>query len=170
VELVIRTGYPDLSFLIDHQTSGLTPPDRNTLLQAKFEPLSGAARMDVVPGSGSFREFRGNIIVALNGDRSPFATSGYKLAAPVGYKVVRVDPDTQQVKEFVHNTRSLPSSMIGKPADALERPIDVKFGPDGAMYILDLGRMEVKGGHERIIGHTGKILRLVGAQQAQSQP
>ena len=28
----------------------------------------------------------------------------------------------------------------------LERPIDVKIGPDGYLYVLDFGRMEVRNG------------------------
>jgi hypothetical protein len=44
---------------------------------------------------------------------------------------------------------------------ALERPVDVKFGPDGSLYILDMGRMEVKNGKERIFAATGQVFRLV---------
>ena len=45
----------------------------------------------------------------------------------------------------------------------MERPIDVKFGPDGAMYVLDFGFMEMKKGREHVRGQTGKIYRLVGS-------
>ena len=35
--------------------------------------------------------FNGQVIVALSGDRAPFATSGRKLKGPTGYRIVRVD-------------------------------------------------------------------------------
>ncbi len=165
VEMIIKTGYPDLSFLIDHQTSGLLRPDRNTLLQAVFPPLSGAAKMDFVPPSGPFKEFHGNVIITLSGDRAPFATSGHKLISPVGYKLVRVDVDMRQIKDFVYNTRELPAHMLGRDVEAIERPIDVKFGPDGAMYILDLGQMEMKDGREKVVPGTGRVFKLVGVNE-----
>ena len=161
VQMVIKSGYPDVSGLIDQATSGLLRPDRNTLLQAALPSLSGAAKMDFVPGSGAFREYRGSAIIALSGDRAPFATSGQKLLSPVGYKVVRVDLDTRQSKDFVRNTEGVPASKLGKNVMALERPIDVKFGPDGSLYVLDFGQMEMRGGQEHVKAQSGKLFRLV---------
>jgi glucose/arabinose dehydrogenase len=163
VELVIKTGYPDIGFLVDHSASGLLRPDRNTLMQATFPPLSGAAKMEFVPDSGPFNDYRGSAIVALAGDRAPFATSGYKLTSPVGYKVVRVDVDNHQVKDFIRNTENVPASRQQKlEGDALERPIDVKFGPDGAMYVLDFGQLQLKkDGREKVAPRTGRIFKLV---------
>ena len=57
-----------------------------------------------------------------------------------GYKVVQVDVDNHQIRDFIYNTRHGPASRTGSHPDALERPFDVKFGPDGAMYVLDIGR------------------------------
>lgn len=169
VEMILRTGYPELGALIDHNASGLTPPDRNTLLRGVFLPLSGAAGMDVVPGRGDFRDFRGNLVVALSGDRAPFATSGRPLVAPVGHKVMRVDPDARQVRDFVFNASALPASrMKGKPL-ALERPIDVKFGPDGALYILDLGEVRFEAGQPQPIKRTGRVFRLAPIESPTTQ-
>ncbi len=33
-----------------------------------------------------------------------------------------------------------PASAQGAPGMGIERPFDVKFGPDGAMYIVDFGQ------------------------------
>ncbi len=159
-EMILKTGYPDLAFVVDQQTSGLLKPDRATLLQSSFPALSGAAKMDFVPGSGPFKEFRGNVIVALSGDMAPFATSGRKLTVPVGYKVMRVDVDSRQAKDFVFNTQRLPASMMDQDLMALERPADVKFGPDGSLYILDMGRVRVKNGKIHVQEGSGKIFRL----------
>jgi glucose/arabinose dehydrogenase len=43
----------------------------------------------------------------------------------------------------------------------LERPIDVKFGPDGALYILDYGQMYMKDGQEKVTPGTGRIWKVV---------
>ena len=48
----------------------------------------------------------------------------------------------------------------GYTDDALERPIDVKFGPDDRLYILDFGTLQVKTGKEHVQSGTGKILVL----------
>lgn len=163
-DMLIKTGYPELSSLIDHEASNLLRPDRSTLVRGVFRPLSGAAKMDFVRASGPFAEFRGNAIVALSGDQAPFATSDRKLLSPIGYKIVRVDVDNRQVRDFVHNTEDLPASKLHGHPEALERPIDIKFGPDGAMYILDLGVVNYKTGHPRIRPGTGRIFRLVSIQ------
>ena len=115
-------------------------------------------------------------MVALFGDRSPFATSGRPMVGPTGYRVVLVNIDARKVDDFIHNTRELPGSRLAsdpkKAGEALERPIDVKFGPDGAMYVLDFGQMEMKGGRMRVTPGTGRIFRMVGAdlEPATTQP
>jgi hypothetical protein len=164
-EMMIVSGYPELAPVINVDDSGLTSPAlaRDTLLRATFPSLSGAARMDIVPSDGPFRDYRGNAIIALDGDRAPWATSGAPLLGPVGYKVVRVDPDVNNgpADDFVRNTRGLPAHLLGHDAsNALERPVDVKFGPDGALYILDFGPMRVENGREKIPSAGGRIFRL----------
>jgi len=162
-ELLARGGYPELRPGIDMESSHLSDPSRNRdiLLQAAFPSLSGASRIDVVPSDGPFKEFRRNVIVALRGDRAPFATSGRPLADLPGYKVVRVDPATHQVRDFIRNTAGKPRSQAGGNISLLERPIDPKFGPDGSLYILDFGQMEMRGSEEHVIPGTGQIFRLV---------
>jgi glucose/arabinose dehydrogenase len=166
-----RSGYPDVSPLIDLSQSNppnrLLAPDTNRglLVTGTFPSLSGAAKMTIMPASGPFRQFQGSAIVALSGDRAPFATSGYPLARPVGYKLARVDLDKKQVSDFIVNTQRVPASKLGKGALALERPIDVKIGPDGAIYILDYGKMIMKNGQEHVIAGTGKIFKLMRIEE-----
>jgi glucose/arabinose dehydrogenase len=166
-ELISRYGYPDLGAVIDHARSGLDKlrADPETVNHAVFQPLSGAAKMDVVPPSGPFRDFHGSIIVAQFGDRAPFATSGRKLNTVPGRTVSRVDVDTRRAGDFVYNTQRIPASQTDGDTLALERPIDVKFGPDGAMYILDFGEMRMRGGKERVTTRTGRVYRLATAEE-----
>ncbi len=170
-DLVIRSGYPDIRFLIDHAASRLIPPTPGAFVFGTFKPLSGASKFDFAPSSGAFRKYRGDAIVALFGDRAPFATSGFPIKGPTGYKVVVVNIDSRKVEDLVRNTSDGPASKHSKDAtDALERPVDVKFGPDGAMYILDFGQMEMKNGSPSIKKGTGKIFRLTGIEPAPAKP
>jgi hypothetical protein len=173
IDMVLPSGYPEISPLLDQFASKLSSPTRyrSEILRAIFPSQSGAAKMDFAPTSGPFKNFADDAIIALSGDRAPFATGGRALVGPMGYKIVRVnsDPTRKQVNEFVRNTSGKPASLSGGEGAgkgsgsdwAMERPIDVKFGPDGALYILDLGRMTVVNGKEKIAGGTGRVYKLV---------
>lgn len=169
-ESIIKFGYPDLGEVIDHARSGLDKlrADPETVNRAIFPALSGAAKLDVVPPSGAFKDFHGSLIVAQFGDRAPFATSGEKLGVIPGRKVVRVDLDSRKTTDFVFNTAGRPASQLDRGTLALERPIDVKFGPDGAMYILDFGNMRMRGGTEKIKPKSGRIFRLSAVEETTS--
>jgi hypothetical protein len=174
-EMAIKYGYSDVSKLIDQNASnngeGLIEPRRNALLQGVFPSLSGASKLDFVPNTGPFREWRGSAIVALSGDRAPFATSGVKnFLGPVGFKVVRVDMVTRAVEDVVRNTKGGPASKLPLGQGLLERPWAVKFAPDGSLYILDLGQMDIKDGRERVKEGTGRIFILEAQQGATTKP
>lgn len=176
LKLLTKSGYDEISFLIDHSASndgeGLIPPARSTLLQATFPSLSGAARFDFIPPGGPLGEFRGNALVPLGGDHAPFATSGRKLQDPVGFKIVRVDLATREVFDFIRNARTGPASKITEGKGLLERPVAVKFAPDGSLYIVDFGRVEYaeKDGREKVRPMTGKVFRLRPMPPASTQP
>jgi glucose/arabinose dehydrogenase len=174
-EMIANTGYKRVLFVIDQQATNLDPknqsvqlqePNAATLLKGTFSPLSGAAKLDFVPNVGPFKQFRGKAIVALSGDRAPFATSGRPIIGRIGFKVTMVDIDTRQVSDFVSNTKVGPGSLIDpRNANLLERPVDVKFGPDGALYILDTGRLEMRDGRPHYDIASGQIFRLVPAAE-----
>ncbi|MBC8108255.1 MAG: hypothetical protein H7Z14_16835 [Anaerolineae bacterium] len=172
MDLVIKTGYPELAALLDHKESKLDPPDiiQKQLLYCIFESQSGAAKLDIVPGVGPFKNMRGDWIVALSGDRSPFATSGQKLIGPMGYKIERVDVDKKQRSEFIRNTSGKPASWTGRGGVALERPCDVKFAADGTLYILDMGEMRVENGKEKVKAGSGRLFKLVPEEAATTRP
>jgi glucose/arabinose dehydrogenase len=161
------TGYPEIAALIDEISSHLTTPDPSNMLKGTFPTQSGASKLALVPTSGPasdwFRAYRGGILVALRGDTADFSlgNGGLHLVGHPGYKVVRLDLSTREVSDFVYNTQGGPASSLGLWGQTLERPDDVKFGPDGALYILDYGHMTMKDGKEAVDANTGKIWRLV---------
>lgn len=164
IKLLVKSGYPEISFLLDQRASnspdGLMTPVRSTLLQTTFPSLSGAYNFDFVPPDSAFKEYEGNAIVPLFGDRSPFATSGHELNEPVGFKVVRVDTATREIENFVRNAKGGPASLLPAGEGLLERPVAVKFGKNGKLYILDFGVAEYKSGKEKVRRGTGCLYVL----------
>jgi glucose/arabinose dehydrogenase len=164
--MIRKTGYLELTFLLEHLPP-YDPPfgrdQRDSLVRGVFPSMSGAGKMTFLPDSdGPLGEYRRQLVLALAGDRAPFASSGKKLRGPVGYKVVRLDVERDAPpRDFIRNTAGVPRSMVpGHSSDLLERPIDVKVGPDGYLYVLDMGQMVMKGGKEHIVGNTGQVFRL----------
>ncbi|HEV2293291.1 MAG TPA: hypothetical protein VGR35_05510 [Tepidisphaeraceae bacterium] len=170
--------YQELTEVIDHEASG--PPGSRLmaplahLVNGVFEPLSGAAGVAFVPPEGPLARYSGQAIVALSGDRAPFATSGLKLRGPTGYRVVRLDmrkdPREREVIDFVRNTAGVPRSRqrLTYHHVALERPVAVTFDPaDGSMYLVDFGVLEMRKGREFVKPRTGRIFKL--APQATTQ-
>jgi glucose/arabinose dehydrogenase len=102
--------------------------------------------------------YSGEIFVAQFGDMSPKVG---KVLAPVGFKVVRVNPRNGVINDFAVNKgkKNGPASWIG--GRGLERPVSVKFSPDGmSLYIVDFGIMKVTDkGPEPQTG-TGVIWRV----------
>jgi glucose/arabinose dehydrogenase len=176
--MIRRTGYTDLGFLLDHEADSYfrSPAAvRDIVLRATFSTQSGAAKMTYVPDQTPLTEFRNQLLVALMGDRTPFANSNrYPMKIRPGYKVVSLDPrsDRRIVNDFIRNTAGLPRSMVngGKNQDMLERPIDVKFGPDGYLYVLDFGRLENRNGKPSTTRGTGQVFRLLPANVPSTGP
>jgi glucose/arabinose dehydrogenase len=169
LEMIFNTGYPDaVTFLIDHPVSFSKVanylPNPKEMLAGEFPSQSGAAGIKFVPGNApgnAFKQFHGSAVIALSGDRAPFATGGRPLKGPVGYKVVLLNPDRNQVSDFIRNTHEGPASAFGGTDHQLERPIDVAFSPaDGSLYVLDFGRMRIKNGQEDVTDGTGQVFRL----------
>lgn len=98
----------------------LPPPERPLL---EFPPHAAAVKFDVAPPGGPFA---GQLFVALFGDEAPMTAPPGPRA---GRSVARVDPSDWSLHPVV--------------SESLSRPIDVRFGPDGALYVLDFGAFEM---------------------------
>lgn len=127
----------EIHFLIDHKASGLKQPDKSLVL-GLHEVNSSPSKPDIAPDS--WGDYKDHLFVPEYGDfqwitnpmRDKFA--GNRIAA------IGTDGDGEQdVKPFIQNEKTGPASQQGKPGEGIERPYDVKFGPDGSMYIVDFG-------------------------------
>lgn len=82
--------------------------------------------------------FVGDAFVACTGDVAPITT---RSATPVGFKVLRVDMQLRRVVDFAVNKIEGPASKL--PHSGFERPSHCCFGPDGALYVVDWGQIEL---------------------------
>ena len=127
-----------LDFVIDHAASGLIPPDESLIL-GLHEWNSSPSLIDVAPAS--WGELAGQVFSAEWGDLAP-PTNPLR-DNPARFRITRTDPDTGLVVPFVRNLQPGPASTQGAAGQGIERPFDVKFGPDGAMYIVDYGIVRI---------------------------
>lgn len=101
--------------------------------------------------------YKGQAFVAEFGDMAPEAG---KVLEPVGFKIARVDLSRGVAEDFAVNRKGAgPASRLG--ARGLERPVSVRFSPDGnSLYVADFGQLTVdaKGSHAR--ERTGAIWRI----------
>jgi glucose/arabinose dehydrogenase len=156
--MVYVSGQPvgkTLAFVIDHEASGLDAPD-TSLVFGRHPWNSSPSGIDVAPAS--WGEWAGHVFVAEWGDLAP--STNLLRKEPVGVRIVRIDPVTEELHEFVGNPRPGPASKQGAKGRGLERPFDVAFGPDGAMYITDFGLVEVTPGGYIWTPETGRIWKV----------
>jgi glucose/arabinose dehydrogenase len=101
---------------------------------AEFTSHVAATKLDQAPD--------GRIVVAMFGDEVPMtAPSGER----VGRNLAVVDPADW--------------SATFLPTPGLHRPLDVRFGPDGALYLLDFGHFEPGRGSMKATPGSGSIVR-----------
>ncbi|GHO70453.1 hypothetical protein KSC_093450 [Ktedonobacter sp. SOSP1-52] len=121
-----------------------------------FEPHAGANGADFCHDAAF--GFAGDAFVALFGDLAPITTP--RLTNPAGFKVVRVEMQTQQIVDFAVNKIAGPASKL--PHEGFERPSHCQFGPDGALYVVDWGKIDIapeRGGVRMQMG-TGTLWRI----------
>lgn len=125
-------------FLINHQASGLTPPDKS--LVVGLHPInSSPSKLDVAPAS--WGDMAGRLFVAEWGDMAWFTNAAR--TEPVGNQITWINPASKEIQPFIQNIKPGPASEQGETGKGLERPFDLRFGPDGAMYIVDYGQMSI---------------------------
>ena len=100
----------------------------------------------------------GQAFVAQFGDIAPM--SGKSLA-PVGFKIVRVEVDTGIIHDFAVNDGKTNGPASWLDSGGLERPLNVRFSPDGsALYVVDFGVLTTRGGEFEPEQKTGVIWRI----------
>ncbi|HYC60369.1 MAG TPA: hypothetical protein VEK79_12470 [Thermoanaerobaculia bacterium] len=130
--------------------SNLTAPDRADVV-AVTEPHAAISGMAIAPD--------GAILIAEMGDFKPL-TAPDKTRA--GYQVERIDPRSGTIAPLLRNRGSgdaAPASTLDL-RNGFERPVDVRIGPDGLIYVLDFGAFVTSGGEPKAFPKTGKLFRV----------
>ena len=161
-------GWPDFTAGEPLTKSDYKPPGKpqpQFLLQHNETPPRPVANLGVHASANGLDFSRsasfghvGEAFVALFGDLAP-ATG--KVTNPVGFKVVRVNVNSAAIEDFAVNKgrKSGPASLVG--GGGLERPIGVKFTPDGsAMYVADFGVMTVTAKGPNPVRKTGVLWKI----------
>lgn len=144
-----------LSFVIDHTASGLTAPDKSLLIAAT-EPHAALSGIAVLSD--------GSIALAEMGDFRPDTDPDESVRA--GFQVERVDPRTGALTTYLRNRGDgdpEPSSTLDF-RNGFERPVDVRIGPDGSLYVLDFGAFITLGGKPKAFPKTGKLFVIEPAR------
>lgn len=152
-------GWPDFNAalqplpdpLIDLQASGLTAPDR-ALVVATTEPHAALSGMTMLAD--------GQLLVAEMGDFRPMTDPNVNEHS--GFQVERIDPRSGAIAPVYRNGSpgdALPASTLDL-RNGFERPVDVRVGPDGLVYVLDFGAFVTTGGQPKAMPKTGKLFRI----------
>lgn len=146
--------------VIDREKSGLAAPDRG-LLVGTTEPHAALGGMTLVPASGPFARWAGQLLLSEMGDFKP-ATDPAEPDKRAGFQVEALDPSTGRRTVFARNRGTGPAdaaSHIDRP-DGFERPVDVKIGPDGLVYVVDFGAFESTEKSGKVFPKTGRVFRI----------
>lgn len=163
-------GWPDYWANLPLTREGwFEPPEKSKperlLATHPGEPPEPVARLAVHASANGLAFSRstrfghvGDAFIAEFGDLVP--TTG-ETFAPVGYKVVRVEPSTGIIHDFAVNVGETngPASWLG--AQGLERPMALAFDPSGEhLYVVDFGVLTTREGIMRPRTRTGVVWRI----------
>lgn len=150
---------PAPSFILANHDDLLGGADTPPAPVATWEPHYATGQGAIAPQS--WGDLAGSIFVAHHGDFAPITGV---VEQPVGFEVDRVDADSGQTEDFLANP--YPGPEGGEP----ERPVGVAFGPDGALYIADLGVIETSTAGILPRANTGAIWRVVPSGAGMATP
>ncbi|MET3697706.1 glucose/arabinose dehydrogenase [Bacillus oleivorans] len=137
-------GHPQPQFLLEQHPPLAAQP------LIRFKPHAATQKFDFSKNERFGR--RGEMFLAQIGSAPPITTGEQK---PSGYRVVRAMPYTGQVRDFLVNLKP------GKGGKGPERPVAVRFSPDGNfLYIVDFGLLGATATTAIPYADTGAIWRV----------
>ena len=126
------------------------------------EPHATLGGMTFVPVMGPFARWGGQLLISEMGDFKP-ATDSVHASDHAGFQIEAVDVASGRRTVFARNRGGMGPALPASTLDlqeAFERPVDVKVGPDGLVYVLDFGVFRSTATAANVMPHTGKVFRI----------
>ena len=166
----LAEGAKSIEFVIDHAASGLRAPDKS-LLVTTTEPHAALGGMTVVPRGGPFGRWAGQLLISEMGDFKP-TTDPLTADVRAGFQVEVVDLQNGRRTVFARNRGSGPAQPASHIdlENGFERPVDVKVGPDGLVYVLDFGVFNPTEKSVKVFPKTGRVFRIEPASSPSRTP
>jgi glucose/arabinose dehydrogenase len=117
--------------------------------------------MTFVPEGGPFNRWAGILLISEMGDFKP-TTDPVHATDHAGFQIEAVNVETGRRVVFARNRGTgpaLPASTLDLQ-EAFERPVDVKIGPDGLVYVVDFGVFRPQKKMANVMPKTGKVFRI----------
>jgi glucose/arabinose dehydrogenase len=156
----LAEGHTRVDPVFDLAASGLRAPDPGLLVNAT-KPHAALGGMTFVPAGGPFARWAGQLLISEMGDFKP-TTDAVHPNDHAGFQVEVVDVATGARTVFARNRGTgpaLPASTLDLQ-EAFERPVDVKVGPDGNVYVVDFGVFRPQAKAANVMPKTGKVFRI----------
>jgi glucose/arabinose dehydrogenase len=128
-----------------------------------FQPHSGTNGLAFAPNEFGFG---GQAFIAMFGSFTP-VTAGFDVT-PAGFRIARVDLENKQIYDFATNI--LPGPSYITKHSGFDRPSDVVFGSDKALYIVDYGSGTIDTEGVKFVPHTGSIWRIYPETMSAKMP
>lgn len=159
-EKFLAKGHRGVEAVIDLAASGLSAPDRSLLVTATA-PHAALGGMTVVPSGGAFARWAGQLLISEMGDFKP-TTDAANPDERAGFQVESVDLATGKRAVFARNRGTGPAEPASRIdiEEGFERPVDVKVGPDGLVYVLDFGVFNPSEKTMKVFPKTGRVYRI----------
>ena len=163
----LKSGDKPEGHQIEHRAFVLDDATRKRLLKGRERPPAPLAKLEphtaaqgLVFGRQEFGVSPEHVLVAEFGTIVPHL----RKQAP-GFKVQRVDLSDGDAKDFLVNRTPGPASAT--KTGGLERPLQLEWGPDGALYIVDFGVIDFPPDGMKAQPKTGVIWKLARAARGQ---